>query len=112
MMTARLIIAGVMITLGVLFFMISAIGVLRLPDFLSRLHSSGIGETLGMILFGLGIIIYLGINLVSVKVLIIFVILSLVNPVGTHLIGKAALWSETGKNKRRLSGSSKTGKTR
>lgn len=94
MITAKLIIAGVLIALGVLFFMISAIGVLRFPDFLSRLHASGIGETLGMILFGLGIIIYLGINLVSVKVLIIFIMLSLVNPVGTHLIGKAALWSD------------------
>lgn len=95
MITAKLIISGVLITAGVVFFLISAIGVLRLPDFLARLHASGIGETLGMILFSLGIIIYLGFSLVAVKVLIIFIMLSLVNPVGTHLIGKAALWNDS-----------------
>ena len=64
---------------------------LRLPDFFSRLHASSIGETLGITLAGIGFIIYEGLDLVSLKILIIIAALFLVNPVGTHLIGKAAL---------------------
>lgn len=73
---------------------VSAIGVLRLPDFFSRLHASSIGETLGIVLAGIGFIIYEGFTLVSLKILIIIAALFLVNPVGTHLIGKAALYSK------------------
>lgn len=95
----RMIVAAVLLCLGVLLLLISAIGVLRLPDFISRLHSSGIGETLGMILLGIGIIIYIGWNLVSVKMAFVVLALLLVNPVGTHLIGKAAYYSSGDKHK-------------
>ncbi|MGN0732699.1 MAG: monovalent cation/H(+) antiporter subunit G [Emergencia sp.] len=90
----RMFFAAAFLIAGVVFLFISAVGVLRLPEFVSRLHSSGIGETLGMILLGTGIIIYTGLTLLSVKVLFIILAMFLVNPVGTHLIGKAALYSD------------------
>ena len=52
-----------------------------------------LGETLGLVLAGLGLILYNGINLTSAKILLIIVALFLVNPIGTHLIGKAAIRS-------------------
>lgn len=91
----RMIIAAGFLITGVIFFFISAIGVMRLPDFISRLHASGIGETLGMIMLCTGIIIYTGISLLSAKVLFIILAMFLVNPIGTHLIGKAALYSNS-----------------
>lgn len=91
----RMIIAAGFLIIGVAFLFISAMGVLRLPDFISRLHSSGIGETLGMIMLTCGIIIYTGLTLLSVKVFFIILAMFLVNPVGTHLIGKAALYSNS-----------------
>lgn len=96
----RMIVAAVFLCIGILLLLISAIGVLRLPDFISRLHSSGIGETLGMIMLGIGIIIYIGWNLVSVKMAFVVLALLLVNPVGTHLIGKAAHYNSSEKEEK------------
>lgn len=90
----REVISAIFLITGFVFLALSAIGVIRLPDFFSRMHSSGIGETLGIALMGLGFIIYTGINFTSVKVLLIALSVFIVNPVGTHLIGKAALYSD------------------
>ena len=85
------IIAALLILAGGGFMFVSALGVIRLPDFYTRLHASSIGETFGLVLAGLGMVIYHGINLTSAKILLIIVALFLVNPIGTHLIGKAAI---------------------
>lgn len=90
-MIIRSIISAVFLIVGFLLMFVSAVGVIRLPDFFSRLHSSSIGETLGIILAGIGMIIYLGVCQTSLKILLIIGALFLVNPVGTHLIGKAAI---------------------
>lgn len=93
-MIVREIFAIAFLVVGFFFMTVSAIGVLRLPDFFSRLHASSIGETLGIVLAGLGFMVYEGFTLVSLKILGIIAALFLVNPVGTHLIGKAALYSK------------------
>ena len=90
-MMIREVITAILLILGFIFLVFSALGVMRLPDFYTRLHSSGIGETLGIVLIGLGLIIYEGFNILSAKILLIVVSIFLVNPVGTHLIGKAAM---------------------
>ena len=90
-MMIREVITAILLILGFIFLVFSALGVMRLPDFYTRLHSSGIGETLGIVLIGLGLIIYEGFNILSAKILLIMVSIFLVNPVGTHLIGKAAM---------------------
>lgn len=87
----RSLISAVLLISGIAFMMVSAIGVIRLPDFFSRLHASSIGETLGMVLAGVGLIVYHGINLTSVKIVMILIALFLVNPLGTHLISKSAI---------------------
>ena len=84
-------IAALLIIVGGGFMFVSAVGVIRLPDFYTRLHASSIGETFGLVLAGLGMVIYHGVNLTSAKILLIIIALFLVNPIGTHLIGKAAI---------------------
>lgn len=90
-MLIREIIAAILLIIGGSFMFVSALGVIRLPDFYTRLHASSIGETFGLVLAGIGMIIYHGLNLTSAKILLIIVALFLVNPIGTHLIGKAAI---------------------
>lgn len=85
------IIAALLLLSGGGFMFISAVGVIRLPDFFTRLHASSIGETFGLVLAGLGMVIYHGFDLTSAKILVIIISLFLVNPIGTHLIGKAAI---------------------
>lgn len=84
-------IAAALLLCGFFLMVVSAVGVLRLPDFFSRLHASSIGETLGIILAGVGFAFYEGLNLTTAKILLIVVAVFLVNPVGTHLIAKAAI---------------------
>lgn len=92
-MIIREIISAALLLIGFVLMLISAVGVLRLPDFFSRLHASSIGETLGIVLAGIGLAVYHGINLTSLKILMVVAALFLVNPLGTHLIGKAAIRS-------------------
>lgn len=90
-MTFQDLIAAVLLCAGFFLMVVSAVGVVRLPDFFSRLHASSIGETLGIVLAGAGFAVYEGISLISAKILLIVAAVFLVNPVGTHLIGKAAV---------------------
>lgn len=92
-LTIRELIATILLLIGFFFIAISAIGVIRLPDFYSRLHSSGIGETLGLMISFLGLAVFEGLNLMTIKLLIVFLLVFLANPIGTHILGQAAIKS-------------------
>ncbi len=87
----RLTVAAIFLVLGFIVTIISAVGILKFPDFLTRLHASSVGETMGIVLMGIGFILYEGASFVSIKIVLIILSVFLVNPVGTHLISKAAL---------------------
>ena len=72
------------------FIVISSIGILKFQTFLSRLHPSGVGETAGIVLMGIGFMLYQGADFTSAKIFLILFSLLVVNPVGTHLISKSA----------------------
>lgn len=87
----RVILAVVFMIAGFIFMFLSALGILRFPDFLSRLHASSVGETVGIAFSCIGLIIFQGFDLVSAKIVLIIIAVMIANPVGTHLIGKSAL---------------------
>lgn len=89
-MTISEVIATIFLVVGFFFITASAIGVVRLPDFYSRLHASGMGETLGLLISFIGLAIYEGFNLTSVKLIIICLLVFLANPIGTHILGRVA----------------------
>lgn len=88
--TIREILAALFILGGSVFFIGSAIGMLRLPDFYSRIHASGNSETLGCMLSFIGLIIYEGFTITALKMALVFTIVFLANPIGSHILGKAA----------------------
>lgn len=88
--TLREFIAGLFLAGGAFFLLASAIGMLRLPDFYCRLHASGNSETLGVMLSFMGLVIYEGLTLNSLKMIMIFLLIFLGNPIGTHILSKAA----------------------
>ena len=88
--TLREFIAGLFLAGGAFFLLASAIGMLRLPDFYCRLHASGNSETLGVMLSFMGLVIYEGLTLTSMKMIMIFLLIFLGNPIGTHILSKAA----------------------
>ena len=92
-MLIRETIAVLLLVASLFFFLASAIGMIRLPDFYTRLHASGNSETLGLMLACLGLVIHEGPTLLAVKIVFVFLLVFLANPIGTHILGKAALKS-------------------
>jgi multicomponent Na+:H+ antiporter subunit G len=75
---------------GMLYHPGAAIGVVRFPDFYSRMHPAGKADTLGQGLVLFGMILYEGLTFVSLKLLLIIVFIFIANPTATHAIAKAA----------------------
>lgn len=76
--------------LGLFFFLIGSIGLIRLPDAISRLHATTKADTLGAGFILLAFVLREGISFISVKIILIIVFVWLTNPTGAHLIGKIA----------------------
>ena len=83
--------ATILLILGLLFILLGVVGILRLPDFFTRLHAMGKCDTLGVALVLLALAIYAGATLTTLKLLLISVIIGLANPTATHALGRAAL---------------------
>ncbi len=75
---------------GAGFCLVGAIGVLRFPDLFTRMHSSGITDTLGALLVVSGLIVLAGWSLAAVKLVFILAFLGMTSPTSTHALAKAA----------------------
>ncbi|MBF0209837.1 MAG: monovalent cation/H(+) antiporter subunit G [Desulfamplus sp.] len=90
-------IAGLLIIAGLFFFLIGSIGMIRLPDFYSRLHSAGIIDTMGLFLTmsGMAILVLndfnLGNFLSALKIILIVIFVFLTSPTATHAIVDAGI---------------------
>ncbi len=78
------------LTLGGTFCVVGGIGLLRMPDFFTRLHAASIIETLGAGLLILGMLLQAGLSLVSVKLLFILLLIFFSSPTATHALARAA----------------------
>ncbi len=78
------------ILVGFFFFVTATLGLLRFPDFFSRLHATGKGDTLAVLLSLSGLAVYHGLSLTSVKIVFIAVFMFLAQPTATHAISRAA----------------------
>ncbi len=76
---------------GGLFLLIGALGVLRLPDFYTRLHAVSICDTLGAGLVLVGLMLQGGLSLVTVKLLLMFYFMIFTGPTAVHALAGAAL---------------------
>jgi multicomponent Na+:H+ antiporter subunit G len=82
---------------GLFFFTGGAIGILRFPDFYSRLHPAGKLDTLGLFLSLTALALYnlhhfsLGAVLTSLKIILIVVFVFLASPTATHAIVDAGI---------------------
>ncbi len=91
------IIAGFLILLGLFFFLAGTVGILRLPDFYTRLHAAGKCDSLAAVLMICGIAVYnlqpfsFGALLVSIKLFFVAAFVFVASPTATHAITEAAL---------------------
>lgn len=76
---------------GGLFCIVGGIGLLRLPDFYTRLHGASVTDTLGAGLILLGLILQAGWTLVAAKLVVIGLLIFFTSPAAAHAIARAAL---------------------
>ena len=88
------IVASVLLALGVFLALTGSLGMLRMPDFYSRLHPAGKNDSLGsvFVLVGLAFLVDdpIGDWLVISKLVLITAFLIMSAPTATHAITKAA----------------------
>ena len=91
------IIVLILFACGLFFFSGGAVGIIRFPDFYSRLHPAGKLDTLGLLLTMTGLALYnlhhfsFGALLTSLKILLIVVFVFLSSPTATHAIVDAGV---------------------
>lgn len=86
----RFAVSAVSIAIGLFFVLAGAIGVLRLPDFYTRLHAAGVTDTLGAELVLFGIAVQAGFTLLAAKIVLVGLLLFLTSPVAAHSVAHAA----------------------
>ena len=89
--TLRFILCAVLIGLGLIFEICAVIGVFRFHYVLNRMHAAALGDTMGILMIMLGLAVASGVNLLSLKLLMIIFLFWMASPVASHLIGRLEL---------------------
>jgi len=76
---------------GSVFCIIGGIGLIRMPDFYTRVHAASVTETLGAGLILLGLMLQAGFTLVCAKLAVIALLILFMSPTATHALTRAAL---------------------
>lgn len=76
---------------GSIFSIIGGIGIVRLPEFYSRMHGSGITDTLGAGLIMIGLMFQSDSPLVAFKLVVILFFLVVTSPSSCHALAHSAL---------------------
>ena len=84
-------ISGGLLLGGGLIGVLGALGVLRFPDFYSRLHAAGMTDTLCALMIVAGLIMQTGLSLLTLKLAFILLFLLFTAPTATHALARAAL---------------------
>ncbi|MEM0947499.1 MAG: monovalent cation/H(+) antiporter subunit G [Pseudomonadota bacterium] len=85
------VVAGVFVLLGGFFSLIAALGIIRLPDVLTRMHASTKAGTLASSLILVSVALHFGDASVVVKCVAAVLFLILTAPLAAHMIGRASV---------------------
>ena len=87
-------VSAALLVAGSFFVLTGAVGVLRFPDFHSRIHPAAKGDTLGQMLIlgglGLHLVTQPDTKLAALKLLLIVIFLFLTAPTATHAMARSA----------------------
>ena len=79
------------LSVGSVFAVIGGVGIIRLPDFYTRLHGGGITDTLGAGLILVGLMLQAGLTLATLKLLMILCFLLITSPSSCHALAQSAM---------------------
>lgn len=93
-------IAGTAVLLcGLAIFVIEIYGIFHLDYVLNRMHAAAMGDTLGISISLVGLMIFSGINFTTLKMALIIVFLWCSSPVSSHLIARLEVFTNNRFNK-------------
>jgi len=76
---------------GGLFCIVGGVGLIRMPDFYTRVHAASVIDTLGAGLMLVGLLLQAGLTLVGAKLVVIGLLLLVASPTATHALVRAAM---------------------
>ncbi|UFU02761.1 monovalent cation/H(+) antiporter subunit G [Ruania suaedae] len=88
-MTLAQVITSICMIGGCSLTLVAAIGIVRFPDLLSRMHAATKPQVLGLILLMTGLAVGLGSSEVTWKVVLVVVFQLITAPVAAHMVARA-----------------------
>jgi len=88
-----IILSGIPLLIGSFLCISGSIGILRFPDFYTRIHAVGVTDTLGTGLILLSLMLLSTDFLVIAKLVIILLLTLLTSPTTSHVLAKAAMYN-------------------
>lgn len=86
--------SGLALALGGFFMLSGAVGLLRFPDFYTRMHAAGMTDTLATFLIIGGLMLLAGWSLALLKLGLILLFIFFTSPTASHALARAAQHSE------------------
>lgn len=84
-------VSWVLLLAGGAFGVIGGLGLIRFPDFYTRLHAAGVTDTLCALMIILGLILQAGLSILTVKLALILLFLLFTAPTASHALALAAM---------------------
>jgi multicomponent Na+:H+ antiporter subunit G len=76
---------------GGLACVVGAIGMLRMPDFYTRIHAASVSDAVGAGLVLAGLLLQAGWTLVALKLAVVGLLIFFTSPAATHALARAAM---------------------
>ncbi|MGA9394375.1 MAG: monovalent cation/H(+) antiporter subunit G [Azonexus sp.] len=86
------ILSALLLAGGSFFCLAGGTGLLRMPDFYTRMHAASVIETLGAGLILLGLMLQAGLTLVTVKLAMVGLLIFFASPTASHALARAAMF--------------------
>ncbi|MDC1340226.1 monovalent cation/H(+) antiporter subunit G [Oceanospirillaceae bacterium] len=77
--------------LGSFLCLSGGVGILRFPDFYTRMHAAGVSDTLAAAMILIGLMLQIPETLVIIKLIIILLMTLFISPSASHALGRSAL---------------------
>lgn len=87
------IISWILLISGSFFCLTGGIGLMRFPEFFSRIHAASLTDTLGASLILIGLMFQAGISVTLAKLIMILILSLIAGTTASHAMAKAALKS-------------------
>jgi len=97
--------SALLLLIGSFLCLSGGVGILRFPDFYTRMHAVGVTETLATAMILIGLILHNPDFLVDVKLVIILLMTLFISPTASHALANAAIHNDLSKQKNEKSDS-------